>query len=81
MVVLVALARWIAPRPSLLAPLAVLTLPFRIPIQAGGNTSNLLVPLYLVVAVASLAWIMTALRDRVPARSRTGRLRRLGGVG
>jgi putative inorganic carbon (HCO3(-)) transporter len=61
--VLVALARWIAPRPALLAPLAVLTLPFRIPIQAGGNTSNLLVPLYLVVAVASLAWIMTAFRD------------------
>ena len=63
---LVALAWWIAPRPALLAPLAVLALPFRIPIQAGGNTANLLVPLYLVVAVASLAWIVTALRNDSP---------------
>ncbi len=63
---LVVLASWIAPRPALLAPLAVLALPFRIPIQAGGNTANLLVPLYLVVAVASLAWIVTALRDGSP---------------
>jgi O-antigen ligase len=46
-----------------IGPLAVLALPFRVPIQAGGNTSNLLVPLYLVVAAGSLAWIVPVLRD------------------
>ncbi|MEO8968937.1 MAG: O-antigen ligase family protein [Solirubrobacteraceae bacterium] len=61
--VLFALARLIAPRPELIGPLAVLALPFRIPIQSGGSTSNLLVPLYLVVAVGALAWIVPILRD------------------
>ena len=60
--VLAAVARVIARHPSLLAPLAVLALPFRVPIQAGGTTSNLLVPLYLVVAAGALAWIVPALR-------------------
>jgi hypothetical protein len=54
---LVVLARVIAGRPTLFALLAMLALPFRIPIQAGGTTANLLVPLYLVVAAGSLAWI------------------------
>jgi O-antigen ligase len=63
---LVALAWLVAPRPAVLAPLAVLALPFRIPIEAAGNTANLLVPLYLVVAVASLAWVVSALRDDAP---------------
>jgi putative inorganic carbon (HCO3(-)) transporter len=63
---LVALAWLAAPRPAVLAPLAVLALPFRIPIQASGNTANLLVPLYLVVAVGSLAWVMSALRNEAP---------------
>ncbi len=40
-------------------------LPFRIPLEAGGSTANLLVPLYLVVAAAVVA---VALRDlRAPA--------------
>jgi putative inorganic carbon (HCO3(-)) transporter len=45
-------------RPALLALLAVATVPFRVPIAAGGSTANLLVPLYLVVAggVAAHAW-------------------------
>src|ERR1035441_197191 len=47
---LVGLAVLILRRGSLLALLAVAALPFRVPIQAGGTTSNLLVPLYLVVA-------------------------------
>jgi putative inorganic carbon (HCO3(-)) transporter len=57
-------ARLIARRPTVLGPLAVLALPFRIPIQTGPTTSNLLVPLYLVVAAGALAWIVPALRDR-----------------
>jgi putative inorganic carbon (HCO3(-)) transporter len=66
--VLGAAAALIARRPALLAPLAVLALPFRVPIQASGKTSNLLVPLYFVVAAGALAWIVPvlagALRER-----------------
>ena len=53
-------------RPRLLAPLAVAVVPFRIPIQAGGATgsSNLLVPLYFVVAAAALAWLVPVLWER-----------------
>ena len=61
--VVVIAARFIVRSPALLAPLAVVALPFRIPIQAGGSTSNLLVPLYLVVAAGSVAFIFIALRD------------------
>jgi putative inorganic carbon (hco3(-)) transporter len=59
---LVAAAAVIVRRPSIVAPLAVLALPFRVPIQSGPETSNLLVPLYFVVAAGALAWIWTALR-------------------
>jgi O-antigen ligase len=38
--------------------------PFRIPISVGGVTSNLLVPLYLVVGAAALAYIVPTLRGR-----------------
>ncbi len=44
-----------------LLPLAIVaTLPFRIPLHAGGDTANLLVPLYLVIAAGVL---VTLLRD------------------
>ena len=47
----------------MLGALAVAALPFRVPIQAGGSTtSNLLVPLYLVIAAGALAFIYPALR-------------------
>ena len=59
---LVVVASVIVRRPSVVAPLAVLALPFRVPIQSGTVTSNLLVPLYFVVAAGALAWIWTALR-------------------
>jgi O-antigen ligase len=49
--------------PAVLPALAVAALPFRIPIEAGGKTSNLLVPLYFVVAAGALATIVPALRD------------------
>ncbi len=57
----VGLAVVISRRPSWLAPLVVLTLPFRIPIDAGGTTSNLLVPLYLVVGSGALAYVVPTL--------------------
>lgn len=59
--VLVTVARLLARRPALLAPLAVLALPFRVPIAAGGSTANLLVPLYLVVAAGTLAVVLPGL--------------------
>jgi O-antigen ligase len=57
-------ARWVAPRRWLSAPLAALTLPFRVPIQTAAGTSNLLVPLYVVIAVAALAWLVPVLLGR-----------------
>ncbi|HEY5709221.1 MAG TPA: O-antigen ligase family protein [Solirubrobacterales bacterium] len=46
----------------MLLPLAIVAaLPFRVPLQAGGDTANLLVPLYLVIAAGVLA---VAARDR-----------------
>jgi putative inorganic carbon (HCO3(-)) transporter len=66
-----AVALLVARRPTLLAPLVVLALPFRIPIQAGGTTSNLLVPLYLVVAAGTLAFVVSDLRANADAGGRS----------
>lgn len=53
-------------RPAALPVLAVLALPFRVPIGIGGADANLLLPLYLVMAagVAAAIW-----RELVPART------------
>jgi putative inorganic carbon (HCO3(-)) transporter len=48
-------------KPQVFPLLAVVALPFRVPISTGGNTSNLLVPLYFVVAAGALAWLVPAL--------------------
>jgi putative inorganic carbon (HCO3(-)) transporter len=58
LVVLVVLAAVLHRRPWLLPLLAVAALPFRIPFESGGQSANLLVPLYAVVAagVLALAW-------------------------
>jgi putative inorganic carbon (HCO3(-)) transporter len=63
-----AAAALIARRPTLLGPLAILALPFRVPIEAGGTSSNLLVPLYLVVAAGTLAFIVPTLAGRESGR-------------
>jgi putative inorganic carbon (HCO3(-)) transporter len=55
------LAILIVRRPWLVAPLVVLTLPFRIPIAVGGTTSNLLIPLYVVLAAGTLAYVGSTL--------------------
>jgi putative inorganic carbon (hco3(-)) transporter len=73
-----ALAALIVRRPALVAPLAVIALPFRVPIEAGGSTSNLLVPLYLVVAAGSLALVYTLLRgEHTEAPREAGWIERL----
>jgi putative inorganic carbon (HCO3(-)) transporter len=66
LIVLAAAAAGIARWPWVVGPLVILALPFRIPIQAGGVTSNLLVPLYFVVAAGSLAFVAGELRPGGP---------------
>lgn len=44
--------------------LAILALPFRLPISADGRTVNLLIPLYLVVAAGTLAHLLPRLLRR-----------------
>ena len=63
--VVIAAAIVVSRRPALLAGAVLVALPFRIPIQAGGTTANLLVPLYFVVAAGSVAFIFRALRPGV----------------
>ncbi len=65
-------ARVIAQRPWLLGLLAVLALPFRVPISAGGSTSDLLVPLYFVVGAGTLAFAVPALLGRATPLDRAG---------
>lgn len=59
--VLAAVAVGMRREPRAFPLLAVVALPFRVPISSGGNTSNLLVPLYLVVGAGALAWLVPAL--------------------
>ena len=60
--VAVGIAAWLVRRwPTLLPIAAMLALPFRIPIAAGGSTSNLLLPLYFVIAAGALAWAVPRL--------------------
>lgn len=62
LVAVAALALLMARRPLVLPLLVLAALPFRVPIEVGGTTSNLLVPLYLVIAAGVLATIVPALR-------------------
>ncbi len=72
------LAVLILRRPAMLGPLALIALPFRVPIAAGGTTANLLVPLYVVVAAGSLALIAVVWRaEREPERRAVGWVPRL----
>jgi len=62
--VMLALAWLFLRRPLLMPILAVAALPFRIPVQAGGQSALLLVPLYVVVGGAGLAYVWERLRPR-----------------
>ena len=61
--VVVALALLFARRVAALPLAALAALPFRVPVEAGGSTASLLVPLYLVVASGALAWAVPRIRD------------------
>ena len=56
-VVVAALALLLRRRPEAFPLLAILALPFRLPIAADGRTVNLLIPLYLVVAAGVVNWL------------------------
>lgn len=54
---------WVFTRRPILLPLAIVfALPFRVPLEAGGDTANLLVPLYLVIAGGVCAAAVQQLR-------------------
>ena len=62
---------WVFVRWPILMPLAIIgTLPFRIPLESGGETANLLVPLYVVIARAASS---AAMFLPPPAREAAGR--------
>jgi O-antigen ligase len=64
-------------RPAAFALLAIFALPFRLPISTGATTSNLLIPLYLVVGAGALSFLIPRLFGRVisePAEGPPGRL-------
>jgi O-antigen ligase len=69
LVAVVAAALLVRRWPVLLPCAVIVALPFRIPIQSGGTTANLLVPLYFVVAAGSLAFIFGTLRGAPSAAS------------
>jgi O-antigen ligase len=64
LVVMIVLAALFLRRPLLMPVLAVAALPFRIPVQAGGQSALLLVPLYIVVGGGGLAYVWERLRPR-----------------
>jgi len=70
LVALAVLAVAMARRPLLLPLLALAALPFRIPIEAAGQTANLLVPLYGVIAAGALAQMPALFAERRPQGTR-----------
>lgn len=60
-----AFRRW-----PIVMPLAIVAaIPFRVPLHAGGDTANLLVPLYLVIAAAVVATTLRDWSDPAPAHA------------
>src|SRR3954454_16363246 len=77
--VVVALAAVLRRRPWLLPLLAVFTLPFRVPFQSGGQSANLLIPLYVVGGGGVIARVWQQLRPAThPAAERGWRERAPG---
>ncbi|MGA2164706.1 MAG: O-antigen ligase family protein [Solirubrobacteraceae bacterium] len=69
LVVVAVIAVVIHRRPRAFPLLAIFALPFRLPIATGGSTSNLLIPLYLVVGAGALAYALPRLSAAPPARA------------
>jgi O-antigen ligase len=68
LVLIAVLAELMRRYPDAFPLLAILTLPFRVPVSADGKTVNLLIPLYVVVAAGAVARLLPSLlRRRRPA--------------
>ncbi len=61
-------------RPGWFPMAAVAMLPFRIPVTVGGSTSNLLLPLYLVIGAGALAYAVPRLQGAWRQRAGAGGL-------
>jgi O-antigen ligase len=72
LVVVAVLAVVIHRRPRSFPLLAIFALPFRLPIATGGSTSNLLIPLYLVVGAGALAYALPRLSGAATHSERAG---------
>src|SRR5688500_18637478 len=70
LIALAGLAAFFARRPVAVPLLAVAALPFRIPIETAGQSANLLVPLYGVIAAGALAQMPALLRGVRPTGTR-----------
>ncbi|HXN37948.1 MAG TPA: O-antigen ligase family protein [Solirubrobacteraceae bacterium] len=67
--VAIAVLAWLMRRYAQALPLlAIVALPFRLPISADGRTVNLLIPIYLVVAAGTLVRLLPALLARLAQR-------------
>jgi O-antigen ligase len=67
--VAIAVLAWLMRRYAQALPLlAIVALPFRLPISADGRTVNLLIPIYLVVAAGALVRLLPALLARLAQR-------------
>jgi O-antigen ligase len=64
-----ALAALMRRRPDAFPLLAILALPFRLPISAQGRTVNLLIPLYLVLAAGTVVFLLPRQPGRLGAAS------------
>jgi hypothetical protein len=69
LVIVAALVVLMRRRPEAFPLLAILALPFRLPISAEGRTVNLLIPLYIVVAAGTLAHLVPRMLGRNSARA------------
>ncbi|HLL92619.1 MAG TPA: O-antigen ligase family protein [Solirubrobacteraceae bacterium] len=71
--VAIAVLAWLMRRYAQALPLlAIVALPFRLPISADGRTVNLLIPIYLVVAAGTLVRLLPALLARLRLAQRPG---------
>ncbi len=68
-VILVVALAYVFRRWPVLVPLAIIgMLPFRVPLESGGETANLLVPLYVVIGAGVLAKVTDERSARKPGR-------------
>jgi O-antigen ligase len=56
--------------PAAFPILALGLLPLRVPVEIGGETANLLIPLYVVIASGAIAWLFDPVREPAAAEPR-----------